>query len=91
MSSGSLEMLGRAVALARTLRELPFELNLWQAQNIWYEILRSNHRALEALEVEDRPRWEKGFDDLGECLSFDTEAIRSEDEMATAVAGDQLG
>jgi len=40
MSAGSLEMLERAVSLARTLIELPFEPNLWQAQNIWYEILR---------------------------------------------------
>ncbi|MGB8846750.1 MAG: DUF3536 domain-containing protein, partial [Terracidiphilus sp.] len=37
MSSGSLEMLDRALVLARTLTELPFDLNLWQAQNIWYE------------------------------------------------------
>jgi len=40
ISAGSLEALDRALALARTLVELPFELNLWQAQNIWYEILR---------------------------------------------------
>ncbi len=49
MSSGSLESLDRALGLARTLVELPFELNLWQAQNIWYEILRTSelcaHRA----------------------------------------------
>ena len=49
MSSGSLEMLDRALALARTLVELPFELNLWQAQNIWYEILRTSSYALTAL------------------------------------------
>ncbi len=49
MSSGSLEMLDRALALARTLAELPFDLNLWQAQNIWYEILRTSGNALTAL------------------------------------------
>ncbi len=42
MSSGSLEMLDRALSLSRTFSELPFELNLWQAQNIWYEILRTS-------------------------------------------------
>ena len=42
-------MLDRALALARTLTELPFELNLWQAQNIWYEILRTSGYALTAL------------------------------------------
>jgi alpha-amylase/alpha-mannosidase (GH57 family) len=87
MSSGSLEMLDRALQLARILTELPFDLNLWQAQNIWYEILRSSGYALTALEAEDRPRWEKDFDELGACLSFDTEAIRAEEEVELA-AGD---
>jgi len=86
MSSGSLEMLDRALVLARTLTELPFDLNLWQAQNIWYEILRFNGRELSALEPDERPRWEKDFDDLGRCLSIDTQAIRAEDELATAAA-----
>jgi hypothetical protein len=80
MSSGSLEMLDRALALARTLIELPFELNLWQAQNIWYEILRTSSYALTALAPEDRPRWDKNFSDLGCCLSFDCVAIRAEDQ-----------
>ena len=46
MSAGSLEMLERALGLAHTLVEMPFELNLWQAQNIWYEILRRSNYAL---------------------------------------------
>jgi alpha-amylase/alpha-mannosidase (GH57 family) len=79
MSSGSLEMLDRALALARTLVELPFELNLWQAQNIWYEILRSSGYALTALAADDRPRWEKSFNELGSCLSFDCAVIGADD------------
>jgi alpha-amylase/alpha-mannosidase (GH57 family) len=86
MSAGSLEMLENALLLARTLAELPFELNLWQAQNVWYEILRTPSQALAALQPEDRPRWEKEFDELGECLGIDTEAIRADDELATAAA-----
>ena len=74
---GSLEKLDRALALGRTLVELPFELNLWQAQNIWYEILRVNGNALSALPPEDRLRWDKGFNDLGACLTIDCEAIRA--------------
>ena len=87
MSAGSLEMLERALVLARTLSELSFERNLWQAQNLWYEILRTPRRAPAALEAGDRPRWEKDFDELGRCLSFDTDAIRADDELA-AVAAD---
>ncbi len=88
MSSGSLEMLERAVSLARTLTELPFDLNLWQAQNIWYEILRTSGYALTALTKEDRPRWEKDFNELGTCLTFDTEAIRDLREADAAMASD---
>ena len=87
MSSGSLEMLERAVSLARTLVELPFEPNLWQAQNIWYEILRTSEYALTSLSGDDRPRWEKNFNGLGACLSIDTVAIRA-DEKAVVTTGD---
>ncbi|MGA7339283.1 MAG: DUF3536 domain-containing protein [Terracidiphilus sp.] len=86
MSAGSLEILDRALSLARTLVELPFELNLWQAQNIWYEILRTSAYALTALEADLRPRWEKDFGELGACLSIDGEAIRVEEESRAAAA-----
>jgi alpha-amylase/alpha-mannosidase (GH57 family) len=86
MSSGSLEVLDRALALAHSLIELPIDLNLWQAQNIWYEILRTSGYALTALSAEERPRWEKDFGELGKCLTFDTQAILAEDELATAAA-----
>jgi hypothetical protein len=79
MSSGSLEMLDRALGLARILVELPFELNLWQAQNIWYEILRTSSYALTALAEDDRPRWEREFSALGGCLSIDCVAIKVQD------------
>jgi alpha-amylase/alpha-mannosidase (GH57 family) len=75
MSSGSLEMLDRALGLARTLSELPFELNLWQAQNIWYEILRTSTYGLTSLAPEDRPAWDRHFAELGSLLSIDTKAI----------------
>jgi hypothetical protein len=82
LSAGSLEMLDRALTLARRLAEMPFDLNLWQAQNIWYEILRSSSYALTALEDEERPRWDKDFRALGECLSIDCVAISEQDQLA---------
>ena len=87
MSSGSLETLERALALGRMLAELPFDLNLWQAQNIWYEILRTSSYALTALAAEDRPRWEMNFSELGTCLSIDCAAISGQDPTA-ATTGD---
>ena len=85
MSAGSLEMLDRALTLARTLVELPFELNLWQAQNIWYEILRTSSYAFTSQIAEDRPRWDKEFNELGKCLSIDTVAMTAPDQMVEAM------
>ena len=91
MSSGNLDILDRALSLARTLTELPFELNLWQAQNIWYEILRSSPRTLTAHAPEDRPRWDRDFHELGCCLSIACDVITAEEPaLAIASAGDYL-
>jgi len=87
MSAGSPEMLDRALALARTITELPFDLNLWQAQNIWYEILRTSTYALTSQRADDRPHWDKGFDELGKCLSIETKAMMAPDQMVE-VTGD---
>ncbi len=88
MSSGNLEILDRALTLARTLSELPFEQNLWQAQNIWYEILRSSAHGLTALDPHDpeaRPRWDRNFRELGCCLSIACDVITAE-EPVTSIA-----
>ena len=86
MSAGSLEVLDRAVALARTLCELPFDLNLWQAQNIWYEILRTSAEPLSSLQPAERAQWDREFSELATCLSIDSQAIRVEDESRAAAA-----
>jgi len=86
MSTGSIEVLEHTVTLARTLSELPFDLNLWQAQNLWYEILRTSSEALSSLEADARAQWDQGFNDLATCLSIDSHAIRVEDESRAAAA-----
>ncbi len=86
MSSGSLEMLDRALTLARAFAELPFDMNLWQAQNIWYEILRTSGYALTSLTPDDKPAWDKAFSELARCLSIDPEAMTMQD--LAAVTGD---
>ncbi|UWZ85461.1 DUF3536 domain-containing protein [Occallatibacter riparius] len=87
MSSGSREMLDRAVTLVRALVELPFELNLWQAQNVWYEIMRSSSYALTSLAPEDRPLWDRDFAELGRLLNIDTAAIKVID-LSVVTTGD---
>jgi len=86
MAEGSLDALDRALGLARTLSELPFELNLWQAQNIWYEILRTSGYVLAKLTDADRARWDRDFGELATCLSIDSQSIRVEDESRAAAA-----
>jgi Domain of unknown function (DUF3536) len=81
LASGSLEMLTRALALAHALMEMPFDLNLWQAQNIWYEVLRESVQVLPTLTEEERARWEKDFADLGRCLSIDTAAMNEQEQL----------
>ena len=87
MSSGSMDALERAVQLSRALIELPFELNLWQAQNIWYEVLRSSPYSLTGHSEEEHERWEIGFRELGRCLSIACDLITLEEPVG-ATPGD---
>jgi alpha-amylase/alpha-mannosidase (GH57 family) len=83
VSNGSLDRLERALTLARNVTELPFELNLWQAQNIWYEIVRTSKDGLTSLKPGDRSRWDKTFNELGYCLSIDGVSISAGGNAST--------
>ena len=67
--------LEHALTLARTLRELPFELNLWQAQNIWYDTLTKSSRFLLGLEDSVAEPWRTTFLELGRQLSIAVEQL----------------
>jgi alpha-amylase/alpha-mannosidase (GH57 family) len=84
LSAGSLEVLERALVLARTLNELPFETNLWQAQNLWQEILRTPMNELTALAPENYPQWDASFNELGQLLSIDYVAMRAQETARLA-------
>jgi alpha-amylase/alpha-mannosidase (GH57 family) len=60
-----------ALLVARTLNELPFDLNLWQAQNIWYDVWK--HKPQPA--VPDPEAWFKAFHDLGELLRISVQDL----------------
>ena len=60
-----------ALLVARTLNELPFDLNLWQAQNIWYDVWR--HKPQPA--VPDPEAWFRTFRDLGELLRISVQDL----------------
>jgi hypothetical protein len=67
--------LDHALILARTLRELPFELNLWQAQNIWYDTLAKSNRFLLGLDAAAAELWRANFLELGRQLSIAVEQL----------------
>ena len=62
-----------ALLIARTLPELPFEVSLWQAQNLWYETYRDRR---------DKPpsaEWLEKMQELGRQLHISVESIVAEE------------
>jgi alpha-amylase/alpha-mannosidase (GH57 family) len=57
-----------AVVIAQTIGALPFEVNLWQAQNIWDDLLRKN--AAGGREFDWTPEWKDGYKRLGLALGI---------------------
>jgi hypothetical protein len=51
-----------ALTIASGLRALPFDVNLWQAQNIWNDLFRRSNTDYWS------PEWKLAFKKLGEAL-----------------------
>ena len=64
----NLELLQRADVLAALLEMLPFPVNYWEAQNIYYELLRDELPARARNQDEISSAWLKRFVSLGERL-----------------------
>jgi alpha-amylase/alpha-mannosidase (GH57 family) len=60
----SLSTLNETLAIAETLRTLPMEINLWQAQNIWNDLLRRSDATYWSRE------WREGFRKVGLALNI---------------------
>ena len=73
----NMPQLENALLTARTLNELPFDLNIWQAQNIWYDILKLSRKR----KLPDG--WEQKFLELGSQMKIQVnELVVEEDEDA---------
>ena len=77
----NLETLDSALDIARALRLLPFELNLWQAQNIWYETLLASRSRIAVLAAVDQQQWKLDFRELGSLLAISVEDLVVEEEI----------
>ncbi|MBT9332165.1 DUF3536 domain-containing protein [Paracidobacterium acidisoli] len=72
--AGSMTKLDDALAAARMMAVLPFELNLWQAQNIWYDTLKMPRPMGESDE------WLTRFLELGKQLRICVDHLVVEEE-----------
>ncbi len=68
--------LASALSIADTLRTLPFEVNLWQAQNIWNDLLRRSDKNYWSEE------WKDGFKKLGQALNIDVDRLVVEEGVS---------
>ncbi len=76
----TLNALGVALVIAQTLATMPFEVNLWQAQNIWNDLRLQNHSTDRY--PESSPEWQEGFRKLGLALNIAVERVLQEEPVA---------
>ncbi len=72
-----------ALALAKALEALPFALDLWQAQNIWYGLSKAMARGGEEHDTA-LLAWRKNFNELGRHLRINVKELQEERERTTA-------
>ncbi len=75
-SRASLQTLEETLAIAETLTELPFEVNLWQAQNIWNDLLRKSKGEHWSGE------WKDLYMSLGRTLNISVEQLVVEEGVS---------
>ena len=82
LSPQSMATLDDTLQMAKTLRMLPFELNLWHAQNIWYDTMKLYRRKPGTLHKDEAARWLARFYELGRCLAIAVDQLVVEEEPA---------
>ncbi|WP_263373432.1 DUF3536 domain-containing protein [Granulicella aggregans] len=80
--STAMHNLHAALAIAHTIAAMPFEVNLWQAQNIWHDLLRRSRDS--AGITESSLEWKEGFKRLGLALNIAVDRLIQEDAAQEA-------
>jgi hypothetical protein len=65
-----------ALDIANTIRTMPFEVTIWQAQNIWNDLLRR----VDANYWSDE--WKDGFKQLGEAMNIAVDQLVIEEGVS---------
>ena len=76
-SRASMQALEEALAIADALLQLPFEVNLWQAQNIWNDLLRKSNGDYWSAD------WKEYYMALGRKLNIDVDRLVVEEGVIT--------
>ena len=78
------ELLERANILATIFPDLPFPVNYWDAQNIYYSILTHEFPAIASRQDPASCRWKERFLELGEKLRISVAAMAPKAELQLA-------
>ena len=68
--------LATALLIAETIHKMPFEVNLWQAQNIWNDLLRRSDTNYWSAE------WKEDFKKLGRALNISVDQLVIEEGVS---------
>jgi hypothetical protein len=68
--------LATALLIAETIHTLPFEVNLWQAQNIWNDLLRRSDTNYWSAE------WKEDFKKLGKAMNISVDQLVIEEGVS---------
>jgi hypothetical protein len=72
----STKALTDALIIAETFHRLPFEVNFWQAQNIWNDLLRRGDKSYWTEE------WREDFRKLGEAMNIRVDQLVTEEGVS---------
>jgi alpha-amylase/alpha-mannosidase (GH57 family) len=68
--------LATALVIAGTIHKMPFEVNIWQAQNIWNDLLRRSDMNYWAAE------WKEDFKKLGKAMNISVDELVIEEGVS---------
>jgi hypothetical protein len=72
---GDASSLGRVERIIEASRLLPFFVNTWAPQNIYWKMAKTTYRDFAARGDGDSKKWVERFRALGEKLNFDVEGM----------------
>jgi alpha-amylase/alpha-mannosidase (GH57 family) len=68
--------LANALLIAETIHKMPFEVNIWQAQNIWNDLLRRSDTNYWSAE------WKEDFKKLGKAMNISVDQLVIEEGVS---------